>query len=480
MNKTITYCLFFLLLLPLFLKAQPANYWTNTFNTEASLLSGAVVGGNAEITAIFYNPAGISEVKESRIELNANLFNIEHKRYQNPLGKDTHMQNWFFRFYPRFASYLYPSKKYPKLTFQFAVFNRNHSETDIYGRVQLDDTRLIYLNMPEVYTGLFTLKTSYDDYWGSVGIAKKFNEHLSIGLSMNVSIQTLKYFRSAASNILPQIPNNDSINIISSSWSAYERANAYNWRIIGKIGILYKKKNWSAGLNITLPSIRLFGTANVNKTISQTNIFYDGDRLADYYINEYPQGVFFKMKDPLSVAFGFKVKEPSTMTDFFVTLEYFSSIKEYYTIDSRKGDKEKTNTIFSSYKFGNNEVLNIAIGFKKMLSEKLGFLAGMRTDFNPYIMSYQQDIWGENSFENTNNNLLHINGGVKFDYKKSSFIVGLQNSYGFKTKQRGFINFAEPISYNPETRLALQGKIQNQSSYYYNSLGFYLGFSISF
>ena len=35
------------------------------------------------------------------------------------------------------------------------------------------------------------------------------------------------------------IKKNDSINIISSSWSAYERANAYNWRIIGKIGIVH-------------------------------------------------------------------------------------------------------------------------------------------------------------------------------------------------------------------------------------------------
>lgn len=88
---------------PILLWAQPANYWTNTFNTEASLLSGAVVGGNAEITAIFYNPAGISDVETSRIELNASLFSIEHRKYENPLGNNTKMDYWYFRFYPRFA-----------------------------------------------------------------------------------------------------------------------------------------------------------------------------------------------------------------------------------------------------------------------------------------------------------------------------------------------------------------------------------------
>jgi hypothetical protein len=465
---------------PLLIKGQPANYWTNTFNTEASLLSGAVVGGNAGITAIFYNPAGISEIKESRIELNANLFNIEHKRYDNPLGKDTHMENWFFRFYPRFASYLYPSKNHPSITYQFAVFNRNHSETDIYDRVQLSNTNLIYPNMTEVFTGLFTLETSYDDYWGSMGISKIINQNLSIGISINLSIQSFKYFRTANSNVLPTSFDADTTTTISSNWSTYERIDAYNWRFIGKLGMLYKKGNLSAGLNISLPSIRLFGTANLNKTISQSNIFYNRSKLADYYINEYPQGVYFKMQDPLSIALGFMLKEPYTKTDFFITLEYYNAIDPYYTVDSRKGDKEKVNTSFSSYEFGNRDLLNIAIGFKKMLSEKLGFLAGMRTDFNPYIMSYRDDIWGDNSFENSNTNLLHINGGIKFDYKKSSFIVGLQNSYGFKTKQKEFVNFTEPLAYNPDTKLALQGEKRNQSSYYYNSLGFYLGFSISF
>ena len=81
--------LLILLLSPIYLWAQPGNYWTNSFNSEASLLSGAVVGGNAGITAIFYNPAGISEVEQSRVDLNASLFNLEYKKYKNPLGSNT-------------------------------------------------------------------------------------------------------------------------------------------------------------------------------------------------------------------------------------------------------------------------------------------------------------------------------------------------------------------------------------------------------
>lgn len=470
------------LLVPILIMAQPANYWTNTFNTEASLLSGAVVGGNAEITAIFYNPAGISDIKTSRIELNASLFSIEQRKYENPLGKDTKMDFWNFRFYPRFASYLYPSKKNASITYQFAVFNRNHTETDIYDRVHLKDSQLIFKDLEEEYTGLFNLNSSYDDYWGSMGISKKINKYLSIGISLNISVQTFQYHRVAEANAIPTKFPNDSMNLISSNWSVYERTKAYNWRFIGKIGVLYQKENWSVGANLTLPSMRIFGNADVNKTISQTNIIYNGRKLPDYYINEYPEKVYFKMQDPLSLAIGIMLKEPVTKSDFFLTLEYFHKIDTYLDIDATKktNNNSQTASVFSSYEMGNKSIVNFAIGYKKMLTHSLGFLAGFRSDFNPYKMAYYTNIRGVNSYENLNNNLFHLTGGVKFDYKKSSFIIGLQHSYGFKSKQSEFINFAEPNAYNPETGLALQGIRHNNSKNSYNALGFYLGFSISF
>ena len=37
--------------------AQSSYYWTQNFNTESSLLAGAVVGGKAGASAVFYNPA---------------------------------------------------------------------------------------------------------------------------------------------------------------------------------------------------------------------------------------------------------------------------------------------------------------------------------------------------------------------------------------------------------------------------------------
>lgn len=475
--------LLILLLSPIYLWAQPGNYWTNSFNSEASLLAGAVVGGNAGITAIFYNPAAISEQKNSRVDLNASLFNLEHKKYHNPLGTGTAMDNWNFAVFPRFVSYLYPSKKYNNMTYQVAVFNRNKSKTSIYNRVLKTDTQLTNATGQEEYTGLFDLSSEYDDFWGSFGISKKLNDHWSIGLSLNVSVQSLNYFRSVNANAVPIEQNvGDSTIIVSSNWQQYEKIKAYNWRVIGKLGILYRKGRWSTGMNITLPSVRLFGDADANKTVSQTNIYNEGQYMPDYYKNEYPQYVYFKLKDPLSISIGGRYKAKRFNSELYFTLEYFAAIKEYLAIDPERGVSKNSilGTDYSAYTFGNRSILNFAFGYKNRITETLGFLAGFRTDFNPYIMGFNEKYWEENSFENLNVNLYHITSGVNFVFRKSTFVVGLQYSTGVKRNQPEFVNFSDPMAYNEETKLALQGVRNDEMTYIYNALGVYLSFSISF
>lgn len=56
---------YFVLTFPLLSSGQSHNHWTRNFNEESSLLSGAVVGGGAGPSAIYYNPASIAEITES-------------------------------------------------------------------------------------------------------------------------------------------------------------------------------------------------------------------------------------------------------------------------------------------------------------------------------------------------------------------------------------------------------------------------------
>ncbi len=54
--------------------AQTCRYWLESFNNAASLMAGSVVGGDADITAIYYNPAIIADIQNSKISLSTSLF----------------------------------------------------------------------------------------------------------------------------------------------------------------------------------------------------------------------------------------------------------------------------------------------------------------------------------------------------------------------------------------------------------------------
>ena len=105
--------------------AQPDRYWSISFNSEASMLAGAVVGGNSDITSIYFNPAGISQIEDKKLMLNANLFRLDFENYSvnnSNYENNNEFSDWGFRVQPRFISYTYRSKINTKFSFQFAIF----------------------------------------------------------------------------------------------------------------------------------------------------------------------------------------------------------------------------------------------------------------------------------------------------------------------------------------------------------------------
>ena len=68
--------------------SQGGRYWDQNLNSEAALLSGAVVAGEGGIAAIYYNPATISEMTRDNLSLSANLFFQYFFKANEALGAD--------------------------------------------------------------------------------------------------------------------------------------------------------------------------------------------------------------------------------------------------------------------------------------------------------------------------------------------------------------------------------------------------------
>lgn len=461
--------------------AQPGNYWSVSFNSEASLLAGAVVGGNSDITSIYYNPAGIAEIEGKKFALNANLFNLSYTNYKNALGTGLDMNYWNFKIQPRFASYMFKLKKTKKLIWQFAIFNRNNRRISIYDQIE-KPVGLIKPGIAENYTGNFDFVNDYLDSWGGFGVAYKINEKFTIGGSLLLSIKSLNYMKLINVHVYPIRENMpDTIEYYTAISSNYEKLFFYDVRAIGKLGLRYKINQFCFGLNLNIPSVRIIGDSNVKRTISNTGIYIDDEKIEDVYLNESAKSLKSGFKDPLSISCGLKYRSLSGKSSYYFTTEYFYKIDTYKAIDATQvvNSKYEPATDFSSYKYGAKSIINIAIGTKHLLSEKFEILFGFKTNFNPYKVSNEGVYQYLNEFTDPAADLYRFTGGSKFNYKRVSVIAGFEYTIGINKNIREFVNFAEP-EVRPGNILALTGEKNNNMDYFHNSVGLYFGFTIGF
>ena len=479
--KKASFIILFHLLSNIILLAQPGNYWSVSFNSEASLLAGAVVGGNSDITSIYYNPAGIAEIEDKKFALNANLFNLSYTKYKNALGTGLDVDYLGFTVQPRFISFMFKLKKAEKLIWQFAIFNRNDKRISVYDQIE-KPVQLVKPGFEENYTGNFDFVNDYLDSWGGFGVAYKINEKFTIGGSLLFSVKSLNYMSLINVNVHPirgSLP--DTVDYYTAISSNYEKLYFYDVRAIGKLGIRYQINQFGFGLNLNIPSVRLIGDSNMKRSISNTGIYDNGEKIEDVYLNESAKYLKSGFKDPFSVSLGMAYKSLSGKSSYYFSTEYFYKIDTYKAIDATKvvNDKYEPATDFLSYKYGAKSILNVAIGTQHHLSEKFEILFGIRTNFDPYEISNEGDYQYLNEFTNPSADLYHFSGGSKFNYKQFSVIAGLEYTIGISRNISEFVNFAEP-EVRPGNNLALTGEKNNNMDYVYNTVGLYFGFTIGF
>jgi hypothetical protein len=108
-------------------------------------------------------------------------------------------------------------------------------------------------------------------------------------------------------------------------------------------------------------------------------------------------------------------------------------------------------------------------------------LSGFKTDFDAAVRMTPGNVFEEaTTFKEVQANIYHYNIGGKLNILKSSFTVGFQFSYGQAKNIPQYANFTDPVLYNPDTGMGLQGPRSNTMIYRYFDIGFYLGFLFGF
>jgi len=487
----------FILLVQSALFGQGAHYWSQNFNEESSLLSGAVVGGGAGNASVYYNPASIGESEGSSLAINASLFSLNAFSAKNALGEDINLSSTKITIQPRFISYNYDSKKAPKLSIEFVIMNVQLYELHFDNSVDYHMDILKSLQGEERYIANFLYTNNYREDWIGGGASYALNEHLYLGGSMFVKIKSFRYSYQADIQAYPLSDTIESggtqIPFYSASNNEYQYLRFNNYRLIWKFSMFYMKNQFSCGITISTPSLNVYSDGKrVSKKIEQSNITQPNGEgfLPNIMIIDFGQkkDVNVNYKDPLSIAAGAVVKSKNNSRALYTTIEYFFPIDPYKIVQvdanpmvtNAQTYAKLPSKEFLSYAYGNTWILNAAVGYQWLVRENLKLLGGVRTDFN-----YQKKFdYGEfrsyNSLRQMTLDQYHVTGGAVFTIKGQDIMFGLQYSLGVKRNEPMIINLSDPVEFNTAERASLQGTRSNTMRNVSNEIGIFFGATFNF
>ena len=234
------------------LQGQSYNYWTQNFNEESSLLSGAVVGGGSGASAIYFNPAVIAAGGKTMFSINASLFSLNFYSMKNALGNGIGLNSSKFIVQPRFISFLVQPKWNKNISMEVALFNNASYD------LTLDNTedRLtdIIPSIPgdERYYATFRYWNKYRDDWLGIGGAWRASENILLGISWFGTIKSLKYDKDIDIEAMPLldtiIADGEPIPFYSANWQSSETVRFNDYRMLFKVGMLYTRSRLSIGL----------------------------------------------------------------------------------------------------------------------------------------------------------------------------------------------------------------------------------------
>lgn len=484
-------------LMPIMVFSQSHNYWTRSFNEESSLLGGAVVGGGAGPSAIYFNPSSISEITESKFSLHASLFQFDFVNVKNALGEEVDINSLKVSIAPRFLSYMIQPKKHPEWSFEIAFLNNENYRMEFTENVDFVTNVLTNLPGDERYFATAQYSNNYRDDWIGFGGSWKVNPHWYVGASLFVSVQSLEYNNSLDIETFPIsdsiVVGGEYIPFYSANYQSLEYVKYNDYRLLAKFGTMYSHEKISFGVALTTPSIGVYSDGKkVTRKLKQSNITSPetGEELPDYVIVDFQEkkNVSVDAKRPLAFAAGFNYTFSEKNGTLFTTVEYFNGIDAYRIVEANENPTLAAGSVFENLDFnewltfvsGAQPVLNVALGYRTILKDNLMLMAGFRTDFNyrkdvdymPYI-EYKK-------IESLDVDLYHITSGLTLTLFGQDLIAGLQYSVGRQRNVKQFRNLTDPLEFNSDENAALQGTRQSNMNSFVNSLSLYFGATFNF
>ncbi len=408
-----------------------AHYWTHQYGAKGLLLNGAVIAATDDETAVFYNPGAMGNGEDFGVSLSFFTPTYSVLKTENYLGSRSEVKDRSLGFAPGYGAIGFKPFKSDKLRAAITSFTRYRSDVNLRAR----EVGVVENQSDLLFLGDLEFRRRLSERWFGFGLAYRFSSHFSIGVSQFLTFHS----ESSDLSVRKEIVHRDSPFDLLVGWrSNFKYGFSTRGGMLTKIGISAGQEDVKIGLVVTTPTYYNY-SSSANYDTDDQRIFETGEtklvsNLADAELKNH--------KTPWSIGMGVDLKSEKTRISF--SLEFFEKILPYTVINDTddpfnglaNGGNEQTTLVSTE----NRAVLNIALGFQRICSEKTTLIMGFRTDQNQRVIN--QDFQTL-SFLSTSPGIVHLSCGGFFTFSNNQFSLGLDYAFGRKKSNGRLVDLSD-------------------------------------
>jgi len=462
---------------PNVLKGQDTHYWTQQPSIKGIALGGTLSYGEAENSAVFYNPAALAYAEKSHLSTNADAYRYESLFLKNGAGEGIDLRSRRLTLYPQMTGALLTHKPEKRLKFGFLILTRQSANWDMNNNTHSSYDVIPQHAGKEDYLASVTYQNLLNEIWAGAGAGYQLNKNWALGWSTFISYRNQRYIF----DISTRAAYFDN-EVFVSAFGYRDEMRLNNVTNVNKLALHGRWRDWKLGLVATLPSISMVGWAKIKREISFQNL--EGNTNGVLFAQA--TNINSNFKTPLSFAAGGRYQPQnrenkpakwaiSAAVEYFFPLEFYKmiaadSVQPFFP--SNLSDEKRD--FLSFYHFA-NDVFNAGLGVSTQISPKTTLNMGLRSDISYFRAPPRGRSSSKPILLSPNFDMFHLSSGLIWKRDNSELGLALNYSAAYRRKVRELVNFSEP-QYN----MLLQGTQQTRTSVQSHAVSFMLGYTYFF
>jgi hypothetical protein len=396
---------------------QDSHYWTNQYGTRATLLGGAVIGSVLDLSGTYYNPGGMSLIKDPETLMATKVIQYPHVSLVGNGRESIPFNSANLGPAPSLVAGTFKFRGLGKHWFGYSYLSRQDVRLGV--SVSSTGTRDILPDAPgsEKYVTQFRLEEKMSEPWFGLTWSYKVRKNTGVGVSQYIAVRT---HRASIQTLVEALTSENRVAMALGARQYHYQ----NIRILWKIGLAFDFKWATMGLTLTTPGLTLSGTGStgVNSTVVALDMDGDGDG-DDFLAADYRDRQPAAFRSPFSLAAGLTFKLQKVRV--YWSAEWFAHISSYTVVDAAEFAAQSTGEMLSTDVTQElAAALNMGIGLEWVYSPRFKGYASLTTDESAKKPGTATNI------SLTDWNIHHIITGAEVAINKSAFTVGLGYSFG--------------------------------------------------